>query len=56
VRKSYGGTERDLIESIAPDREGRITVRTQQFPLEEGTHDYELLEQGRIRGRAVLVP
>lgn len=56
VRKSYGGTKRDLIDSIALAREGRITARTQQFPLEEGAHAYELLEQGRIRGRAVLVP
>ncbi|WP_280456748.1 NAD(P)-dependent alcohol dehydrogenase [Nocardia carnea] len=56
VRKSYGGTKRDLIDSIALARAGEIEVRTQQFPLEDGAHAYELLEQGRIRGRAVLVP
>lgn len=56
VRKSYGGTKRDLIDSIAPARESRIAARTQQFALEDGAHAYELLEQGRIRGRAVLVP
>lgn len=56
VRKSYGGTKRDLIESVALARDGLITVRTQRFALEDGAQAYALLEQGRIRGRAVLVP
>ena len=56
VRKSYGGTKRDLIDSIALARAGRIAARTEQFALADGAHAYELLEQGRIRGRAVLVP
>ncbi|WP_433492341.1 hypothetical protein [Nocardia grenadensis] len=55
VRKFYGGTKRDLIDSIAPAREGLIAARPQRFPL-EGGRAYELLEQGRIRGRAVPVP
>ncbi|NKY33743.1 NAD(P)-dependent alcohol dehydrogenase [Nocardia speluncae] len=56
VRKSYGGTKRDLIDSVALARAGSIEVRTQQFALEDGANAYVLLEQGRIRGRAVLVP
>lgn len=56
VRKSYGGTKRDLIDSVALARAGSIEVRTQQFSLDDGANAYALLEQGRIRGRAVLVP
>ncbi|MEU4312961.1 NAD(P)-dependent alcohol dehydrogenase [Nocardia sp. NPDC024068] len=56
VRKSYGGTRRDLIDSVALAREGRILARTEQFALADGARAYALLEQGRIRGRAVLVP
>jgi propanol-preferring alcohol dehydrogenase len=37
-------------------REGRITVDTQLYPLDEGERAFADLEEGRVRGRAILVP
>ncbi|MEU8899033.1 NAD(P)-dependent alcohol dehydrogenase [Nocardia sp. NPDC048505] len=56
VRKSYGGTKSDLINSVALARSGRIRVEVERFDLADGRAALDLLDQGRIRGRAVLVP
>jgi alcohol dehydrogenase, propanol-preferring len=56
VRKSYGGTRRDLVDSIALAQAGLLTVAVERFDLDEGRAALDRLDAGTIRGRAVLVP
>jgi propanol-preferring alcohol dehydrogenase len=53
---SFWGTLPELHEVIALARRGLITTHVQRFPLEEAMHAYELMEQGKLSGRAVMVP
>ncbi|WP_054814968.1 NAD(P)-dependent alcohol dehydrogenase [Nocardia arizonensis] len=56
VRKSYGGTRSDLIDSIGLARTGRLRVEIERFDLADGREALDRLDRGLIRGRAVLVP
>jgi len=56
VRKSYGGTRSDLIDVIELAKAGKVDVAVETFPLDDAATALERLEQGRIRGRAVLIP
>ncbi|MFC9788001.1 NAD(P)-dependent alcohol dehydrogenase [Rhodococcus sp. NPDC127528] len=56
VRKSYGGTRSDLVDSIALAQSGRLTVEVDRFDLDDARAAFDRLEAGKIRGRAVLVP
>jgi propanol-preferring alcohol dehydrogenase len=56
VRKSYGGTRSDLVDSIALANSGRLTVEVERFDLADARTALDRLESGQIRGRAVLVP
>ncbi|SEK58582.1 NAD(P)-dependent alcohol dehydrogenase [Rhodococcus maanshanensis] len=56
VRKSYGGTRSDLVDSIALAQSGRLTVEVDRFDLADARAAFDRLEAGKIRGRAVLVP
>lgn len=56
IRKSYGGTRRDLIDSIALAKAGRLTVEVDRFDLIDAREAFDRLDAGKIRGRAVLVP
>ncbi len=56
VRRSLGGTRRDLYDVIALARAGQLRVQTERFELTDGPEAFERLGAGRIRGRAVLVP
>ncbi|MFC7451091.1 NAD(P)-dependent alcohol dehydrogenase [Rhodococcus daqingensis] len=56
VRKSYGGTRSDLVDSIALAQAGRLTVEVDRFDLADAREAFDRLEAGKIRGRAVLVP
>jgi propanol-preferring alcohol dehydrogenase len=53
---SFWGTLPELHEVIALARQGRIKAHVQRFPLEDALHAYELMEQGQLSGRAVIVP
>jgi propanol-preferring alcohol dehydrogenase len=53
---SFWGTLPELQEVIALARQGLIKPHVQRFPLEEAMRAYELLEQGKLSGRAVMVP
>ena len=53
---SFWGTLPELHEVIALARQGLIKAHVQRFPLEEALHAYELMEQGQLSGRAVIVP
>lgn len=56
VRAPYWGSRAELIEVIELARRGQISVEVQRFSLDEAPHAYELLHEGKIRGRAVVVP
>ena len=56
VRRSYGGTRQDQRMVIDLAREGHISVDTQLYPLDEGERAFADLEEGRVRGRAILIP
>lgn len=56
VRKSYGGTRSDLIDSVALAQAGALTVEVERFDLEDARAAFDRLESGKLLGRAVLVP
>jgi propanol-preferring alcohol dehydrogenase len=53
---SFWGTLPELHEVIALARRGLVKAHVQRFPLEQALHAYELMEQGQLSGRAVIVP
>ena len=53
---TFWGTLPELHEVIAMARQGLIKPHVQRFPLEEAMRAYELMEQGQLSGRAVIVP
>ena len=52
----FWGTRYELVEVIELARSGAIRANVETFPLEEAPTVYERLENGDIRGRAVVVP
>lgn len=56
ISKPYAGTRRDLHEVLALARQGRIKVHVERHPLADAADVLHRLEEGRIQGRAVLVP
>ncbi len=54
--KPYSGSYRDLAEVIALAQEGRLTASIQRFPLNDASLAFDLLESGKVSGRAVLIP
>jgi propanol-preferring alcohol dehydrogenase len=53
---SFWGTLPELHEVIALARSGLIEAHVQRFGLDQAMHAYELMEQGQLSGRAVVVP
>lgn len=56
VRAPYWGSRRELIEVLELARRGQINVEVQTFSLDDAPRAYRLLHDGKIRGRAVVVP
>ncbi|MFT4102434.1 MAG: NAD(P)-dependent alcohol dehydrogenase [Burkholderiaceae bacterium] len=56
VNVPYWGTRTELMEVIALAEAGRIRADVESFPLEQAVDVYQRLREGRIHGRAVLVP
>jgi len=50
------GTYNDLAELMELNREGKVKITAQQFPLEDAPDVLRMLDEGRIEGRAVLLP
>jgi len=50
------GNHRELSELMHLAAQGKVTLETQQYPLNEINRAIEDLEHGKINGRAVLVP
>jgi propanol-preferring alcohol dehydrogenase len=53
---TFWGTLPELHEVIAMARQGLIKPHVQRFALDKAMHAYELMEQGQLSGRAVIVP
>ncbi|MFI9509535.1 NAD(P)-dependent alcohol dehydrogenase [Nocardia sp. NPDC052566] len=56
VRKSYGGTKSDLIDSVALAEAGKLRIEVEKYDLADGRDALDRLERGLVGGRAVLVP
>jgi propanol-preferring alcohol dehydrogenase len=56
VRSPYWGSRPELIEVLELARRGQISVQVETFSLDEAPKAYQLLHDGKIRGRAVVVP
>jgi propanol-preferring alcohol dehydrogenase len=56
VRSPYWGTRPELIEVLELARSGLVTVETEVFSLDEAPRAYQMLHDGKLRGRAVVAP
>jgi D-arabinose 1-dehydrogenase-like Zn-dependent alcohol dehydrogenase len=50
------GTYNDLAELMELNRQGKVKITAQQFPMEDAPDVLKELDAGRIEGRAVLLP
>lgn len=56
VRSPYWGSRSELIEVLDLARAGAVDVHVERFSLDEAPEAYRRLHDGRINGRAVIVP
>ena len=56
VAGSLVGTADDLAALVRLAADGQVTVRTALYPLDAANEAISDLEQGRVRGRAILTP
>jgi D-arabinose 1-dehydrogenase-like Zn-dependent alcohol dehydrogenase len=50
------GSYNDLAELMELNRQGKVQITAQQFPLEDAADVLHELDAGRVEGRAVLLP
>jgi NAD+-dependent secondary alcohol dehydrogenase Adh1 len=50
------GTYNDLAELMELNRQGKVKITAQQFPLDDAADVLHELDAGRVEGRAVLLP
>jgi alcohol dehydrogenase, propanol-preferring len=56
VASPYWGSIQELMEVVTLAQAGKIKMLVEQFPLERASEAYHLLHDGKIQGRAVIVP
>jgi alcohol dehydrogenase, propanol-preferring len=56
VASPYWGSIPELMEVISLAEAGKIKLLVEQFPLEKASEAYHLLHDGKIQGRAVILP
>jgi alcohol dehydrogenase, propanol-preferring len=56
VASPYWGSIPELMEVISLAQAGKIKMLVEQFPLEKASEAYHLLHEGKIQGRAVILP
>ena len=56
VQRSFGGTRADQLQVIALAQQGKLTVETVTYPLDDFQKAFDDLEANRVRGRAILIP
>jgi NAD+-dependent secondary alcohol dehydrogenase Adh1 len=50
------GTYTDLAQLMVLAEAGKVTLHTQQYPLDRAVDALRDLDAGKVRGRAILVP
>ena len=56
VRAPYWGTRSELMEVLDLARTGAVHVEVETYTLDEAPEAYRRLHEGKVRGRAVVVP
>jgi propanol-preferring alcohol dehydrogenase len=56
VASPYWGSIPELMEVVSLAQAGKIKMLVEHFPLEKASEAYHLLHDGKIKGRAVMVP
>jgi alcohol dehydrogenase, propanol-preferring len=56
VASPYWGSIPELMEVVSLAQAGKIKMLVEHFPLEQASNAYHLLHDGKIQGRAVMVP
>src|SRR5580693_1833709 len=56
VASPYWGSIPELMEVVSLARSGKIKMLVEHFPLERASEVYHLLHDGKIPGRAVILP
>ncbi|MCL1838028.1 MAG: NAD(P)-dependent alcohol dehydrogenase [Propionibacteriaceae bacterium] len=56
VFSPYWGTRTDLYDVVALAQRGAIKIHTEKYNLDDGVEAYHRLHEGKVMGRAVLVP
>jgi propanol-preferring alcohol dehydrogenase len=56
VAAPYWGSIPELMEVVSLAQAGKIKMLVEQFPLEKASEAYHLLHDGKIQGRAVILP
>lgn len=52
----YWGSRTELMEVVAMAQAGRLRIDVETFPLDRAVEVYQRLREGKVRGRAVLIP
>jgi propanol-preferring alcohol dehydrogenase len=56
VASPYWGSIPELMEVVSLAQAGKIKMLVEEFPLERASEVYHLLHDGKIQGRAVILP
>lgn len=56
VTRAYGGTDADQREIVDLANRGVVSVQTTEYPLADAARAFADLTEGRVAGRAVLIP
>jgi propanol-preferring alcohol dehydrogenase len=56
VFSPYWGTRADMYDIIELAQRGMLKIHTEEYSLDDGVEAYHRLHEGKIMGRAVLVP
>jgi propanol-preferring alcohol dehydrogenase len=52
----YGSGLQDLVEVVELVKAGKVRMVVEQFPLEKAMDVYQLMREGKLKGRAVMTP
>ena len=56
VERSYGGTTDEVAQVVELARQGKVVINTTTYPLADAAKAMDDLANGRVSGRAVLIP
>lgn len=52
----YGSGFQDLVEVVELAKKGKVRMVVEHFPLEKAMDAYQLMREGKLKGRAVMTP